>query len=736
MNEVKWREASWETGALEMNPAAIGAFAQQAGGKLGSMASTSRGTASVVLGTAGEGLRDAGMGAGIGASIGSVIPGIGTVIGGAIGAIGGAIVGVVHYLFGGGLGGHAARVLTARERHMLDRGTYINRTRHLPGAFQDAVLYVYNPAAYRLLRAQRRLPSEIEAMLLRKRAYAAHAASIDRQYGARLRRELAHLPPELRTLIGVSTVTGHARELYIALHRALAERARFVDRAARDVREVRLMIPRDLVERARLEHQAALASGAPQAEELEAPALPATPEPASAQESPHDPFRDLPLRDDANDAADQASADVGGVLDDLSIALEQSRRAQRGYLRDSWVKDTWLGDFLRLDQPDDPSAPIAPVAPASAPGSGRPPTITLVPEPDTGALPTTAEEARAQILANPPRLPPASWEPLQAPVHVYFWDPFGGQWTRVGDGDGNDRAKAVVLLMIANSHFPVAYGLLHTSRGNEVIRAVKNASSEPSGDDRLGEWRTIGSGVSRMWSPTFTFYARTSLPGETVRFDFGGRAQAETGNPFRDAVGTDTGDLFDDVYGEHVALVRLRPFLQAHRLQAVAPGDRLPAPDERLFDWSGQWDTREAFYEAFGRRFGGRVLDLMLARGWKFVEVVPESQDAGAVARTYTAQGDETPQAIAKRYDAFSRERWAGELKEANPQRDWTARVYAGDRIAIPEAWPQPFWSAATERGFLDTSGPTGELAAETADPFVELGAQRARQRIFGKGSL
>jgi hypothetical protein len=516
-----------------MNPAALGAFAGQAGSKLGSMAGTSHGTASVVLGTAGEGLRDAGMGAGIGASIGSVIPGLGTVIGGAIGAIGGAIVGVVHYLFGGGLGGHAARLLTAKERNLLDRGAYIHRTRHLPGAFQDAVLYVYNPAAYRRLRAQRRLPSEIEAVLLQKRAYATHAAAIDRQYGARLRRELAHLPPELRTLIGVSTVTGHARELYVALHRALAERARLVDQAARHVREARLTLPRALIERARFEHQAALAPIAPPPEEPNAPVLPETPGPEVAPESPHDPFGDLPLADNADDA-DRASGDAGGVLDDLSIALEQSRRAQRGYLRDSWVKDTWLGDFLRLDQPDDPSAPVAPAAPAPAPRSGRPPTITLVPEPDTGAPPTNAEEARAQILANPPRLPPASWEPLQAPVHVYFWDPFGGQWTRVGDGDGNDRAKAVVLLMIASSHFPVAYGLLHTSRGSEVIRAVKNASTEPSGDDRLGEWRTIGSGVCRMWSPTFTFYSRTSLPGETVRFDFGGRAPSETGDPFRD----------------------------------------------------------------------------------------------------------------------------------------------------------------------------------------------------------
>src|SRR4051794_18848293 len=109
MKNVNWREAPLETGALAMNPAAMGEFAKQAGGKLGSMSRTSRGAGKMMLGAAGEGLGNAGVGAGIGASIGSVIPGIGTVIGGAIGAIGGAVVGVVHYLFG-----HAARKLTAK----------------------------------------------------------------------------------------------------------------------------------------------------------------------------------------------------------------------------------------------------------------------------------------------------------------------------------------------------------------------------------------------------------------------------------------------------------------------------------------------------------------------------------------------------------------------------------------------------------------------------------------------
>ena len=61
------------------------------------------------------------------------------------------------------------------------------------------------------------------------------------------------------------------------------------------------------------------------------------------------------------------------------------------------------------------------------------------------------------------------------------------------------------------------------------------------------------------------------------------------------------------------------------------------------------------------------------------------------------------------------------------PREGLTARIYVGDLIAIPEAWPQPFWGAAKERGFLDASGPTGALAVDTADPFFELRAQRAR---------
>jgi hypothetical protein len=232
---VTRREAPWDTGAPNIDMAAAGRMATQAGGKLSSASRSSGGTGKKVLGAAGEGLAAAGTGAGIGASIGSVIPGIGTVIGGAIGAIGGAVSAVIHFLLGAR---RRTRKLTAKERTLLNRGLYISRTRHLPGAFQDAVLYIYLPAVYRSLRAQKRLPSQVEAQLLKKRAYAAHAAAVDRQYGVRLRRELAHLPPELRTLVGVGSVTGHARELYIALHRALDERARLAKQAALHARQL------------------------------------------------------------------------------------------------------------------------------------------------------------------------------------------------------------------------------------------------------------------------------------------------------------------------------------------------------------------------------------------------------------------------------------------------------------------------------------------------------------------
>jgi hypothetical protein len=265
-----------ETGAPDIDPEALGKLAKDAGVKLGSVAGKSGGTVGKVLGTVGAGLSGAGTGAGIGASIGSVIPGVGTVIGGAIGAIGGAIAGVVRALTGGG-----PRQLNARERKVLMRGLRIYKKRHLPGAFQTAVLYVYNPNAYWRLRAKGRLPRQIEARLLKKRAYAARAKKIERLYGDRIRRELAHLPPDFRTLVGVAAVTGHSRDLYFALRRALAQRAAIMNQA-----------------------------NAPSASPPPEPAEPASPEPSATleqvdeQEMPNDPSGVLP--GDGDEQEDEA----------------------------------------------------------------------------------------------------------------------------------------------------------------------------------------------------------------------------------------------------------------------------------------------------------------------------------------------------------------------------------------------------------------------------------------------
>lgn len=235
MRVINWRaaDASWddrandaaESGFPAIDPSTIGKFAGQAGAKVSSMGSSSKGTAHKVLGAAGEGLRDAGMGAGIGASIGSVIPGIGTVIGGVIGAVGGAIAGVIHFLFGGASHKHVGHQLPAYKRDLLKRGIEHYKKHHQPGPFHDAVLYAYNPTAYARLRAQKRLPSQVEAHLLRKRAYAAHAREVEKHHGARLRRQLLHLPHDFRMLVGVGSITGHSRDLNFAMRTALADHA-------------------------------------------------------------------------------------------------------------------------------------------------------------------------------------------------------------------------------------------------------------------------------------------------------------------------------------------------------------------------------------------------------------------------------------------------------------------------------------------------------------------------------
>jgi hypothetical protein len=139
------------------------------------------------------------------------------------------------------------------------------------------------------------------------------------------------------------------------------------------------------------------------------------------------------------------------------------------------------------------------------------------------------------------------------------------------------------------------------------------------------------------------------------------------------------------------------------------------------FGWAVQPDTGAPFDDAAGTGTAATFDNVYGKR------LALESRDTGALGRTYAAEGGETPQAIAKRYDALARERWATELRAANPQRDWTARIYAGDVIAVPEGWPQPFWGAAKERGLLEASGPMGAPAPATADPFRDLRAQRGR---------
>jgi hypothetical protein len=93
--------------------------------------------------------------------------------------------------------------------------------------------------------------------------------------------------------------------------------------------------------------------------------------------------------------------------------------------------------------------------------------------------------------------------------------------------------------------------------------------------------------------------------------------------------------------------------------------------------------------------------------------IVRADRETGALPRTYQAEGGETPQTIAKRYDALSRPHWAAELKAANPNRDWTSRIYAADVITIPDAWPSPFWGSARDRGYLDASGPPSDAGAD-----------------------
>jgi hypothetical protein len=102
-----------------------------------------------------------------------------------------------------------------------------------------------------------------------------------------------------------------------------------------------------------------------------------------------------------------------------------------------------------------------------------------------------ADAVRTAILAAPPRAVPPSWKALDAPAQLYWWDPFGETWTRIGDGRDREAAKAIAVLFLKETHFPVSYCLLHSPEGNEVIRAEKNASQDPpAGEGPMAAWRS------------------------------------------------------------------------------------------------------------------------------------------------------------------------------------------------------------------------------------------------------
>jgi serpin B len=166
----------------------------------------------------------------------------------------------------------------------------------------------------------------------------------------------------------------------------------------------------------------------------------------------------------------------------------------------------------------------------------RPRPLVLVPEAasEAGAPPKSmdADAVRNAILGAPPRAVPPAWKALDAPAQLYWWDPFGETWARLGDGRDREVAKVLAVFFLKETHFPVSYCLVHSSEGSEVIRAEKNASQDPTaGKGPTAEWRLDKAGVSHLWIPAYTFYARSFPPGETVRFNFAGGllARSETG---------------------------------------------------------------------------------------------------------------------------------------------------------------------------------------------------------------
>ena len=230
---------------------------------------------------------------------------------------------------------------------------------------------------------------------------------------------------------------------------------------------------------------------------------------------------DPPVLPREGDASAPADSEASGLLDLIfdPEAREAERLPEREALkRIPWVKDGALGRFLNLDEP----------APLPAP-TRRPRPLVLVPEAagEAGAIPTSmdADAVRKAILAAPPRAVPPAWKALDAPAQLYWWDPFGETWARMGDGRDREVAKVLAVFFLKETHFPVSYCLLHSAEGSEVIRAEKNASQDPrAGEGQTAEWRPDKAGVSHLWIPAYTFYARSFPPGETVRFDFAGAA--------------------------------------------------------------------------------------------------------------------------------------------------------------------------------------------------------------------
>jgi serpin B len=183
--------------------------------------------------------------------------------------------------------------------------------------------------------------------------------------------------------------------------------------------------------------------------------------------------------------ASGASGEAGDPLDTLQAGLldplhkfaeeaapeiEQARQAQRNYLKGTWVRDSALGRFLRLDVPD----PVTPV--------------TLTPEPPP-SYPVVPVPSRAK----PPRRAPSGSPPLRAPqtiltpeaskrnafladVGALPADPFE-DILDVGDIDPAQCAALATLLAQLDRRFPFRGkgpldGLAETDQGVPYLRVT------------------------------------------------------------------------------------------------------------------------------------------------------------------------------------------------------------------------------------------------------------------------